>query len=424
MALIAFGAVTGYRKLASLKGQSQRTDQGPLPPLVRARAAQAQDYRESLRGYGRAVALRRTQVVAEVAGVVQEISPDLEAGQAIARQDGALPVLVSLDNRDLADQLARSEAEAQMAQADSARLTLLAKSLDKRLAVVQEELDAAQRELRRIASLVPKTLSKSALDAQRIQVSVRQRQALQLRSQAQENAESLNAAQAQITVRTRQVDLARRQFERARVRAPFPGRIEARHVHLGARVRVGDPLFTLVDLSRVEVPIALPAARYGDVARGARATARLPDTSAPLWEGQVARVAPEINAADRTFFAYVVIAGSTTRNPAPPGTHLLVSVEGRLFKDVFALPRRAFLGDRIFIARLTSEPTEATDAREAVVEERTPQIVRLLDGVALVRRGLDDGDLVLVSNLESVAKGSVVRLAPSEEAVPIGGTER
>ena len=408
---LALGAF-GFAKLAALRKESQRTMEVPPAPLVRAEQALAQDYQEVLRGFGKAMPLRGAEVVSEVAGSVRDISPLLEVGTEIARKtegegDDTLPILVRLDDRDLDDLLERAKAEFAVAEAEAKRLKTNRGSLQARAVVVAEEVAAATRELRRIAGLVPRTLSKSDQDAQSLQVNARQRQLLVVEALIADNAGSSVAAAARLDVLTRAVSLAQREKTRALIRAPFPGRVVARHVNLGERVRVGDPLFTIVDLSRVEVPVALPARRYTEVHPGAPARARMPDTKGLIWEGVVSRVAPTIQAEDRTFYAYVVIQGEPGRNPAPPGAHLLVEVEGRLHPKVFAVPRRAFLGDRIFVAQLDG------DTGEAVIEVRTPTVARLLPGAALVTEGLKNGEYYLVTNIESVAAGSRVRIAPA-----------
>ena len=50
---------------------------------------------------------------------------------------------------------------------------------------------------------------------------------------------------------------------------------------------------------------------------------------------------------------------------------------------------------------------------EALIDERTPEIERLLPERALVKGGLQDGELVVVTNLEQIADGSRVQLVES-----------
>jgi RND family efflux transporter MFP subunit len=416
-----FLGVHGFKKLAAMRAKSARSNAGVLPPLVRAESARRADYTESLRGFGRAEPLQRATVVAEVAGVVTDVAPILEAGNAIianAASDGSgttgsggadaagLPVLVRLDDRDLVDRLERTREDVKAAEAEIVRLSTVKGSLRERLAVADEELETAERELERILPLVPKTLTRSALDTQRLQVTLRQQAKLTLGAQIKENVEAVKVAEARLASLRRVVNLAEREFTRAVIRAPFAGRIEARLVDVGERVRVGDPLFTIVNLSRIQVPVALAAGQYAEVKRGAKARVHLPEQTDVLWEGVVDRVAPQINAMERTFYAYLVVTGADSETPVPPGTHVVADIEGRTHADVVPVPRRAFLGRRVFVAHPDKEAAEGI----YVVSERAPTVERFLSGVALVRNGIEDGELVLVTNLESVAEGSRVRL--------------
>ncbi len=420
---VLFLGVMGFKKLADMRKKSQRSDKGVLAPLVRAEIAKRGDFIETLRGFGRALPLERSIVKAEVAGIVREISDKLEAGTAILAApaktgSGAtagdathLPILIRLDDRDLEDRLERARDDVRAAEAEIELLGTVKGTLREQLAITDDDLATAEREFDRIKPLVPKQLTRSDLDAQRLQVTTRRRAKLLLEAQIKENVEAVKVAEARLDGLRRGVRLAEREFGRAVVRAPFAGRIVERMVGLGESVRVGDPLFTIVNLSRMQVPVALAAGRYDEVHAGAPARVRLPEESALLWEGSVSRVAPNINAEDRTFYAYLVVTGTPTQTPAPPGAHVVAEIEGRTHSDVIAVPRRAFLEDRIFVATPAKDGAEET----FVVSERRPTVVRFLSGFALVSDGLEDGERFLVTNLESVAEGSVVRLLTADE---------
>lgn len=411
-----FGAFQGFKHFASMRKESARADGGALAPLVRTVTAARVDYTEQLSGFGRARPMRSATVVAEVEGVVRAIDPRLEAGKLILPGEAGgdasvLPVLVEIDDRDLDDRLARANADVTGAEAELTRLGTRLGSLREQLAVTERELEAAERELARIEPLVPETITRSALDAQQIQVALRERAKITLDAEIRDNADAVAVAEARLVSLRRAVALAERQKQRAKVRAPFAGRIEVRHVERGERVKPGDPLFTIVDLSKIEVPVALPAGRYQEVAVGAPATLRHPATTETLWEGRVARIAPAIETERRIFFAYLVIEGTPGSNPVTPGAHLAASVAGRRHEGVIPIPRRAFLGDVLFVA--VPGPQEGT----ATIVERTPVVTRYLAGHGLVREGIEAGERVLVTNLESVAGGSQVRIAPEAEVI-------
>ena len=409
-----FGGGQGFKHFASMRKDSTKAEGGALAPLVRVVTAERIDYIEQLRGFGRARPLRTATVVAEVEGIVRSVDPRLEAGKLIeAEKPGTngedaptLPVMVVIDDRDLDDRLERARADVKGAEAELTRLGTQLGSLRERLSVTERELEAAQRELERIEPLVPDTLTRSALDAQQIQVALRERAKILIESEIRQNADAASAAEARLTALRRGVALAERAKARAKVRAPFAGRVEIRHVEIGERVKPGDKLFTIVDMSRMEVPVALPAGRYDEVVVGAPATLRLPEHEDLLWEGTVARKAPAIETERRIFFAYLVVEGTPGANVVTPGAHLVSTVSGREHKNVIPVPRRAFLSGRLFVAVPGAKEGKGT------VTERTPKVSRYLMGYGLVEEGIEAGEFVLVTNLESVAEGSTVRIAP------------
>ena len=290
-----------------------------------------------------------------------------------------------------------------LTESDAERLTLLVR-----------DVEPPHVELMRVAFAGPVGATSVAVDGQTNVTFVPSRQGtsrakLSLESEIRQNADAVAAAEARQTALKRGVALAERAKARAQVRAPFAGRIEMRQVEIGERVKAGDPLFTIVDMSRMEVPIALPAGRYDEVVVGAEAKLYLPEHDEPLWTGVVARKAPAIETERRIFFAYLVVEGSAGENAVTPGAHLVGVVSGRQHEGVIPIPRRAFLTGRLFVAK--PGETEGT----ATVEERTPEVTRYLMGYGLVKDGLDAGEFVLITNLESVAEGSTVRIAPEAE---------
>ena len=204
------------------------------------------------------------------------------------------------------------------------------------------------------------------------------------------------------------VEKAELDLQRTTVRAPFAGRVVERRISPGARVPAGGVLFTLVDLSRVEVPIALGASRYGEAKAGSAASIRFREAGETVWTGTVARISPTVDDRDRTFSAFLVIEGTPLSNPVPPGTFVLAEIEGRRFDDVMAIPRIAFVGKRVYLAA-----GDATD--EATVTSREPEILRMMPSIALVTGGLEIGERVIVTSLEQIAVGATVRVVAEEK---------
>ena len=398
-ALLALG--TGaFVGLLKLKKDPEKADRKPPRTVVRVVAASRGEFRETLRGYGRARALRAADVSAEVSGVVAWVSDGLEAGTAVEAGDD----LVRIDKRDYETALATVKARREQADSTVSGLTVRRKNTNRRLELARKDLEAAERELQRVNGLAEQeVVTQSELDRQRITKSLTEKEVVGLESQLEQTVEDLVRARAEIAAADAALSRATTDLDRTTVRAPFAGRIVARRISSGTRIAPGTVLFTLVDLSRVEVPVALAASRYGEVVVGSKAVIRDHADGAPRWTGTVARISPVVSDRDRTFSVFLVIEGNPLVNPVPPGTFVLAEVEGRQFTGVITVPRVAFVGERIYLA--VGNGTE-----EAAVVTRTPEVLRMLPSVALVTGGLEPGDRVIITNLEQIAEGATVQV--------------
>jgi hypothetical protein len=123
----------------------------------------------------------------------------------------------------------------------------------------------------------------------------------------------------------------------------------------------------------------------------------LPGSSDDHWTTTVARLAPTVRTDDRTFIVYLE---STGEDAVPPGALVTARIAGRRFEQVFAVPRTAFVQGRIFIAK---------DGR---AQARRPRIVKELPAMILCDQGIEEGEKIILTNLEQVADGS--RIAATE----------
>jgi membrane fusion protein (multidrug efflux system) len=283
--------------------------------------------------------------------------------------------------------------------ADAMRLEADAASLDQQLELAREELVVAQRELDRVEKLLERGVATTSdRDAEVLRVSVRRTTILRLEADAKRNGAQRASNQAEAKELTVSLRQARTNLSRAVVHAPYAGRIEARLVQPGSRVAPGSALFELVDLTRVEIPVALPASRFGHIETGTEASVRLPGSGGEPWTAKVVRLAPSVRADDRTYVVYLESGGERV---VPPGAFVTATFEGQRYANVFAVPRTAFVGKRIFVVE------------GEVARERVPVIVRSLPAVVLCESGIEVGDRIIVTNLEQVADGT--RITATDE---------
>ncbi len=421
---LALGAgVAGFAALARQRKEPARSPTAVPRTAVRAPAVARATHRETLTGYGRARPLRRARVAAELAATVLRVAPELEAGTRVASGTA----LVWLDDRDARAAAAGATARVAAARAALERAEADAAAVTEQHAAASGELAAARRELARVRGLVPQAASASEVDAQQMVVSVREQTTLALAGRLRTTAADVAARAADVRAAEAAEAAAALDVERSVVRAPWDGVIVSRAAQPGERVTPGAVLFDLVDPARVEVAVALPAARFGDVAAGAAASVRLHEDGAAVWSGSVARVAPAVDAERSTFDVFLEIEARAADSgaPVPPGAFVVAEVAGRTTADVFAVPREALVGDRLFVVELGAALADGGGRHEAVVHERRPHVARRLPDVVLVDSGLEPGERVVVTAVDRVAEGThVIVLADAEGDAPADGTPR
>lgn len=422
----------GFQKLAALAEDSERSDTPPLPAMVRTQTVEHRTYRETLRGYGRARAVRLTTVAAEVAGYVEHVDRKLEKGNAYAFEppttsNGAGqparerptpgPLVVKLETHELEDLVKRAQAEMDALDAEVARLVALAAIYEERIELAREELRTATRERDRVERLVRDggKLTPSELDAEILKVMLREQAIKQLVWNKTENEQQQLVLAKRKVAAEANADIARRNLRRASIHVPVPGVIDAREVNRGDRVAPGQTLFTVLDLSRVEVPVALAARFFADVQVGAAVELFDPETETLVHTGTIGRKAASIDETERTFFVYVVIDGTPTSNPVAPGRFLRAELGGRTHQDVVVVPREAFAGEDLFVVVEDPEADPDATPRRGKAKRITPTVSRWLVDVALVTGGLKDGQEIVTSNLEAVANDARLRIAPPLE---------
>ena len=402
--LIAGGGL-GFQFFKSLKKPPERASQAKPRTAVRVMRASLDDYTERFSGYGLARALRRTEVQAEVVGLVQWVSPNLESGRAVTEGE----VLVKLDDRDFRETVASAKASIAHAEAARDAVKVELEGINRQLIVAREELATAKRELGRLQSLQESgNVSSSMVDQQSLQTSLREHAVVELEVRERANRPAMDRADAQVALGKAQLARAENNFARAVIRAPYAGRIEQRYVQLGARVGPGVPLFRIVDPSKVEVPISVGATHFGEVEEGAPVTLRSREDRAPIWTGEVARIAPSVNSQERTFTVFVVVE-SENESVIPPGGFVIAHIDGPVYREVMVVPRAALFRGKLFVAKRVSGAKQ-----QAVAHERAPNIRKTLADVVLIDGGLKPGEEVILTNVAEIADGSRVSLVQDD----------
>lgn len=211
------------------------------------------------------------RVSAEVAGRV--LVSGLVEGALVVEGD----LLVRLDDTDAKLTRARAEAEIEALKADLRRA-------ESELEVARHHLGTAETELERVRKLQERgTVSAQNLDM-----------AQNAFHAAQGSVASLEAGRTamakRITAVRRQIDLLDNQISKTRITAPLAATVLIKAVEPGEFVQPGQPLITLLDLTKAEVRVFIPENRIGQIKLGAAARLRVDAFPDRLFEARVARV--------------------------------------------------------------------------------------------------------------------------------------
>ncbi len=405
--LLAGGALGFWALVHYAPPPAKRAAERPML-TVRAVRVVPREVIERLSGFGTARAKRFARVAAEVTGTVVERSRQLEVGNTVL----AGTVLVRIDERDYRQQLARAQAQLDVAEAQLAQVRQQLENTQRLIEIARSELEIAQRDYKRVLDLFEQQrATRRELDLARAGLEQARRVLQQLENQQALLPAQIRAAEATRALREADVAQARLNLERCTVRSPFDGRITQVGVERGETVARGQVLFAILDPRQIEVAIELPVSLRDRVRVGADCTLRLENSPLHVWRARVVRIDPQADAQTRTFSIYVEWnSDGDAPNPLLPGMFVQALVNGPRLRRAIVIPRDALTNDTVFVYQ------DGQARRRRVRVER-----RLLD--RCVVSGLRPGDLVITSNLDALYDGMPVRVVTQDAAgtQPVAG---
>jgi len=402
-----------------LAGCYPETGAGPqqaTPRPVDVIELRAEPVVESVTLIGRIEPWQEAILYFEVTGVVAEVF--VEEGKAVAPGDPIARLVP--DDYTLA--LSKAEADLEAAEAAWSLLKAGTREEDKEAARADHARAMVRAaywtdELRRTSKLAQTdTVATAELERvrQEQEAADQEKRATAARLQraiAGPRKQQIEAAAAEVGARTQAVALARRQLEKATLRAPFGGRVEKRLLDVGAYINVfptgGVPVVQLVDLDQADAVVDVPEALLSRFA-GKRQVEI------------VSAVDPKIRASGR------IISLGEVADPAS-GTYEL--------RARISNPQRGFTGAMVVLAKTTAQtPRHAiylpvTAIRRAygqaprvlLVEPKSSRVVArevklgpITENRIEISAGVSDGELLIVRGQDRVVVGDQVkhRLAP------------
>jgi RND family efflux transporter MFP subunit len=394
---------------------------------VEVRARPAEETSRTWEGFGTVRARLHADLAAEVGGRVIHRPEHIDPGVAVAAGE----LLLQIEAEDYRERMEAAERAAEALEAQLSGLGVEEQRLGEQIEEAQEQIRLAEWEMAQLEQAMAGAAS-SQIEMVRLRGSLSrlQTERSRLRQQAEMLPSRRAALRAEIAARRNDAEVARRQLERTRVAAPFAGVLQTFEANIGEMVQAGQRIARLVDLSRIEIPLRIPASAQGDVRLGDTATVRTaggPRDGA--WPARVARIAPEADPQTRTVTVFLEV-----EQPAPSaGTSLAASTSllmpGRFVRadlrgeagagePLIVIPRRAISDDWTWVAVAAEGGAVRAQPRQVRVlyhiEARFPELEASETQWAVIGEGLAAGERVIVTNLDELAPG--VRVEVVEEA--------
>jgi RND family efflux transporter MFP subunit len=338
---------------------------------IRAMTVVKESLRLKIRSEGTVTPKTQTNVIPEIKGRVTWISPNLVVGGYFQAGD----LLVTIDAADY-------EARTGLAQAQLLR--------------AEAELEHKRFELQRLQTLIKDNLVSQ--------------------SNLENAARAHKIAKANVIESKINLAQAERDLSRTKITAPFEGMVRSESIDIGQFVQQGAPIASIYasDAIEVRLPIVNAQLAYLDPAnlqRGEldpatapmiRLTARYAGTSF-VWRGQLARTEGEIDAQSRMITAVARVRQDNQSPDVPPlqvGAFVAAEIEGQYLNDIVRLPRAAL--------RPNSQVLIIDGDNR--LRFRAVNVLRLENDFVLIDSGLESGEVVNLSPIQTVVDGMRVSL--------------
>ncbi len=236
----------------------------------------------------------------------------------------------------------------------------------------------------------------------------------------------LREAEANVSAATADLEQSQRNLARAKVRAPFDGRVKARLVGVGQAVAAATPLGEIfgtgtaeirLPLSPSQIPFIELPAKEGDKPVDVTLTDALADPGQPVshqWKARIIRTEGTLDPTSRELFAIALIEDPFSLSSDLPqlriGQPLRAAVTGITLDDVYVIPRTAMRSlNRIFLI----------DKDDPMILKTDIAPIWSNSEVVVVRNGLSPGDWLATSRLPYAPDNAPVEIiapTPAGEA--------
>ena len=398
--------------LVSACSEKKEEAEGQAAAPVQVATAARETMRRVVTADGVIFPVDQTNVMSKISAPVRVFyikrGEHVKAGQLIA----------TLENRDLVAAVAA--ARAQLAQAQSNLVMIQASTVPEAVTKAQadlqsarEQLDAAQKLLESRRKLFQEgALARRLVDEAQVayaqakaQFETAQEHLKSMQSVA--NHEQIATARAQVEAARAGLAAAEAQVAYSEIRTPISGLVSDRPLYPGDMASTGQPIATIVDISRVVARANVPQTEAALLKVGNPATVRLTAGALEI-DGKVTVVSPATDPSSTTVQVWVQSANPGER--FKPGMSVRVEILAQTIPSATVVPTAALLsGPEGGIAVITVSADHKAHVNTVTIGARQNGKVQILTGIAA-------GDQVVVTGGLGLEDGAAVRIVePSKQ---------
>ena len=220
---------------------------------------------------------------------------------------------------------------------------------------------------------------------------------------------TLDSLKAQAKIARAQLGRASKRLNDRFLRAPFSGFISFSDIETGSRVKAGEVVAVLDDLSGVLVEFSVPEDLFGTLKPGHALKAHAASFPGREFAGTIDAIDTRIDTASRSFKVRGFIENTDRALPAGMFMHVSIGVDE---SEALIVPEEAVVIDegQPFIFALVSTKTPKlyrVEKREVMIGRRGYGYVELTHGVA-------PGDEVVTRGIQKVRSGTMVKKRSSK----------
>ena len=366
--------------------EGRTVQEASLP--VKVDVARIGDLIITLKSPGEAVTNLNIVMKAEVSGMIKKLN--VEESKHVKKGD----LLVELDDEELRLNLERTEAE---------RLRVLSEYLVEKRFADQGELsptvDAEKVQKSRDKYEIARKLYRAG-QISRVEYGEASKEYEMVLIESGEMKEEILAATKNLTQREIGVKEAKLNLEKTKIRAPFSGIVFDIQVSPQEHVTVGNELFTLVNIDKIQVQARVLESEIGKMQVGREVDLKFSAYPGKVFKGKVKAISPIVNPEDRT--CKVTIEVANPEEEIKPGMHTDVEIAADIYTDRLLVPQDAVLvrtGRKLVFV-----------VEEGIAKWRYIEVGLENEDYAEILDGVKEGEVVIIEGHFTLAHDARVRI--------------